>query len=119
VARAKADPGARAPGKSLRRAKAEPAVGAKTSAASRAKTSAPRAIDSASSRRRPAAQPKPTRLRQPAQPGGTPTAHRKPVPSTGADVLGTAVQAAAELAEIGLSVSARALRRAVSRLPRP
>jgi hypothetical protein len=31
----------------------------------------------------------------------------------------TAVQAAAELAEIGLHVGARALRRAVSRLPRP
>jgi hypothetical protein len=65
--------------------------------------------------------PKPTRLRQPAQPAGTPTTprNRKPVPTTGADVVGTAVQAAAELAEIGLSVSARAVRRAVSRLPRP
>ena len=36
-----------------------------------------------------------------------------------ADVIGTAVQAAAELAEIGLSAGARALRGAVSRLPRP
>jgi hypothetical protein len=43
---------------------------------------------------------------------------RKPLPA-GANVLGTAVQAAAELAEIGLSVSARALRGALSRLPRP
>jgi hypothetical protein len=34
-------------------------------------------------------------------------------------VLSTAVQAAAELAEIGLSVSARAVRRAASKLPRP
>ncbi len=68
------------------------------------------------------------RLAQPAQPGGTPVTKRRtkqpappPARSTpgGADVLGTAVQAAAELAEIGLSVSARALRRAVSRLPRP
>jgi hypothetical protein len=33
--------------------------------------------------------------------------------------LETAVQAAAELAEIGLHASARALRRVVSRLPRP
>jgi hypothetical protein len=39
------------------------------------------------------------------------------VPSPGA--LETAVQAAAELAEIGLHAGARALRRAVSRLPRP
>jgi hypothetical protein len=43
---------------------------------------------------------------------------RKPLPA-GANVVGTAVQAAAELAEIGLSVSARALRGALSRLPRP
>jgi hypothetical protein len=35
------------------------------------------------------------------------------------DPLATAVQAAAELAEIGLTVGARALRSAVSRLPRP
>jgi hypothetical protein len=34
-------------------------------------------------------------------------------------VLETAVQAAAELAEIGLHAGARALRRTVSRLPRP
>jgi hypothetical protein len=34
-------------------------------------------------------------------------------------VLGTAVQAAAELAEIGISATARALRGAVGRLPRP
>ncbi len=41
----------------------------------------------------------------------------KPGPTVG--VLGTAVQAAAELAEIGLSVSARALRNAAARFPRP
>jgi hypothetical protein len=39
-----------------------------------------------------------------------------PAPRT---LLGTAVQAAAELTEIGLSAGARALRGAVSRLPRP
>jgi len=67
------------------------------------------------------AAPKQERLRQPPQPAGTPTSprSRKPVPATGADILGTAVQAAAELAEIGLSVSARALRNAVARLPKP
>jgi len=65
--------------------------------------------------------PRPPRLRQPAQPEGTPTSprRRRPAPPSGTDVLGTAVQAAAELAEIGLSASARALRRAVSKLPRP
>jgi hypothetical protein len=41
------------------------------------------------------------------------------VPATGADILATAVQAAVELAEIGLTVSARAIRGAVARLPHP
>jgi hypothetical protein len=65
--------------------------------------------------------PKAERLAQPAQPTGTPPAPRtcQPMPASGTDILGTAVQAAAELAEIGLSVSARAIRGAVSRLPRP
>jgi hypothetical protein len=64
---------------------------------------------------------RPTRLRQPAQPAGTPPGprNRPPAPSNGSDLLGTAVQAAAELAEIGLSVGARAIRGAVARLPRP
>jgi hypothetical protein len=79
------------------------------------------------------ATPKPPPLRQPAQPAGTPDAPptRKPsddplppepsgsrLPS-GTELVGTAVQAAAELAEIGISLTARALRRTVSRLPRP
>lgn len=81
---------------------------------------------------KPAAQPAPrsrkstprsgrTPLQQPAQPTGTPDARRADRPEQGSrhDILGTAVQAAAELAEIGLTVGARALRGAVSRLPRP
>ena len=70
---------------------------------------------------RPAPKPKPERLRQPAQPQGTPPSpgSRRPVPASSAEIIGTAVQAAAELAEIGLSISARAIRSAVSRLPRP
>jgi hypothetical protein len=61
------------------------------------------------------------RIRQPAQPGGTPKTPRanQPEPADQPDVLGTAIQAAAELAEIGLTVGARALRSAMSRLPRP
>jgi hypothetical protein len=34
-------------------------------------------------------------------------------------MLGTAVQAAAEIAEIGLTLSGKALRNAIGRLPRP
>ena len=64
---------------------------------------------------------RPERLRQPAQPPGVPPAPaaRRPEPTGGRHVLGTAAQAAAEIAEIGLTVSARALRNAVARLPRP
>jgi hypothetical protein len=51
------------------------------------------------------------------------TARPKPAPPPPADsgdgILTTAVQAAAELAEIGLTASARALREALSHLPRP
>jgi hypothetical protein len=71
------------------------------------------------------ATPKPKPLRQPEQPAGGPPRRppaslpRPPAPVSGTDILGTAVQAAAELAEIGLSASARALRAAISRLPRP
>ncbi|HZU61845.1 MAG TPA: hypothetical protein VE983_12830 [Solirubrobacteraceae bacterium] len=58
-------------------------------------------------------------LRQPPQPRGIPSQPRAPVPPHRPEILGTAVQAAAELAEIGLALSTRALRRAVSRIPRP
>jgi hypothetical protein len=69
----------------------------------------------------PATRPAPKRLRQPAQPAGTPPSPRSraSVPNSGADVIGTAVHAAAELAEIGLTAGARALRNAVSRMPKP
>ncbi len=65
---------------------------------------------------------RPERLRQPAQPAGvppTPPAGDRTDHGTGRDVLGIAAQAAAELAEIGLTAGARALRNAVARLPRP
>ncbi|MFL5862423.1 MAG: hypothetical protein ACJ780_16900 [Solirubrobacteraceae bacterium] len=49
--------------------------------------------------------------------GASTEAPPAPQPSPGA--LETAVQAAAELAEIGLHAGARALRHAITRLPRP
>ncbi len=57
-------------------------------------------------------------------PGKRATAASKPPetpssPPRGTEIVGTAVQAAAELAEIGVSVTARAIREAVARLPRP
>lgn len=54
--------------------------------------------------------------RAPSPPPGT-----APAPATprGKEIVATMVQAAAELAEIGLSVSGRAIKEAVARLPRP
>jgi len=90
----------------------------------KAKSAAPKAKTASASpaaKPTPATRPAPQRLRQPAQPAGTPPSPRSraSVPNTGADVLGTAVHAAAELAEIGLTAGARALRNAVARLPKP
>jgi hypothetical protein len=63
-----------------------------------------------------AAKPKATAAKpKPAAPKPVPPAPHDPSPGP----LETAVQAAAELAEIGLHAGARALRRAVARLPRP
>ena len=53
------------------------------------------------------------------RPGKPAPAPRRPAQPAGAELVGTVVQAAAELAEIGLSASARAVRNAVARLPRP
>lgn len=54
-----------------------------------------------------------------AKPRRTPAREAAPTPAPVPGTLETAVQAAAELAEIGLQASARALRRTLSRLPRP
>jgi hypothetical protein len=64
----------------------------------------------------PTAKPKAAAAKpEPAAPKRIPPAPHDPSPGA----LETAVQAAAELAEIGLHAGARALRRAVARLPRP
>jgi hypothetical protein len=60
------------------------------------------------------ATPTPTRPR-----ASTPAPTATPPSGSSPGVLETAVQAAAELTEIGLHAGARALRRVVSRLPRP
>jgi hypothetical protein len=91
-----------------------------TATASRAKPKTASATGPAT-KPTPATRPAPKRLRQPAQPAGAPPSPRSraSVPNTGSDVIGTAVHAAAELAEIGLTAGARALRNAVARLPKP
>lgn len=71
------------------------------------------ASSSAGDRRRPAPRKRP-------RPGPVPVGSHPPrrPPSEEHGVVGTAVQAAGELAEIGLTVWTRALRDVVSRLPR-
>jgi hypothetical protein len=103
---------------------ARPVKAETTAAAPKAKTrtaKAKKASNGHATKPTPATRPAPKRLRQPDQPAGAPPSPRSrgSVPSSGADVLGTAVHAAAELAEIGLSAGARALRNAVARLPKP
>jgi hypothetical protein len=123
-----ADKRASAPGKRASTARTRGPAG-KASASTRRKQPPPAPavpIRSSDATARTAAPPRasrrqPERLRQPAQPAGFPTTPvaSRPEPASRRRVLGTAAQAAAELAEIGLSVSARALRNAVARLPRP
>jgi hypothetical protein len=94
-----------------------PKAKAKAAAASakpeaKAKAKAKRSAQPRATGTRRAATPRPgARTQTPAPRAGEPAESHGPVE--------TAVQAAAELAEIGLHASARALRGALSRLPRP
>jgi hypothetical protein len=90
--------------------------GGKTRAA--AKKAPPQARAAAGSRpsaaRAKAAAPKPP----PVPPAGYATPIDDDAPH-GADLVGTAVQAAGELAQIGIAFGGRALKSAIQRLPRP
>ncbi|HET9315903.1 MAG TPA: hypothetical protein VFQ51_09955 [Vicinamibacteria bacterium] len=105
-------------------ARSKPAAGAK--AAARAKPSAA-AQAKAGARAKPAAQAKPAAKAAPPRateaqipPAGyaTPRGGDDGVPH-GAELVTTAVQAAGELAQIGLAAGGRALKSALGRLPRP
>src|SRR5689334_1211558 len=96
-----------------------PAGGEKPTASGASRSSAPARKPARANRtpRKPAKRSSDTRLRQPAQPRGIPAARRapkrKPAPATGAEIVGTAVQAVGELAEIGVALGTRALRNAL------
>ena len=77
------------------------------------------AAPKAAPRAKPKPKPKNAAVRPKATPMRATATPSPPPPERQPAVLGTAVQAAAELAEIGLMASARALRGALSRLPRP
>ena len=123
-ARAKAKPTGPGP------AKAKPNAAAQAKPATRAKP-APRAKPAAraksGTRAKPAAQAKPaaaadppraTDAQIPAAGYATPRDADDGVPH-GAELVTTAVQAAGELAQIGLAAGGRALKSALGRLPRP
>ena len=105
----------------------EPAV-VKAAAAPKARSARPatarttkpattRTAKPATAKRAPAKPAAPAKPRASTPPPPTPPEPTRPEPTPG--VLETAVQAAAELTEIGLHAGARALRRVASRLPRP
>lgn len=120
---AKAKPAARPSAPAARQSRktnsAQPGRAAAKPRAGTASRSGPRAVSDSRSATR--TKSRSDRLRQPPQPRGIPSQPRSPVPSSSErpEILGTFVQAAAELTEIGLALGAQVLRRAVSRLPRP
>lgn len=102
--------------------KAKAAAAAKT-AAPPARTAAAKPSPAASTAARPKAKPTPrttgtTASKIPPAGYATPRPEDDGVPR-GADLVTTAVQAAGELAHMGLSAGGRALKSALGRLPRP
>lgn len=91
------------------------ATTAKAAAKPKPKAAAkPKAKAKAEAAQRP--QPKP---RSTVPPAGYATPRADEVPSGRGDLLGTAVQAAGEIAQIGVAAGTRALSSALKRLPRP
>ena len=96
------------------------AAAAKKPAAARPKAAAapkPKAAAPAAAAKPKATPPKPKATVPPAG-WASPREERAHDGSTG-DLIGTAVQAVGELAQIGLTYGGQALRQALSRLPRP
>ena len=92
-------------------AKAKPKAKAKTKTAAKPRTAA------AKPRPKPKAAAPPPRSTVP--PAGYATPRSDEEPSGRGDLIGTAVQAAGELTQIGLAAGSRAISSALKRLPRP
>ena len=120
--------GERAEAKTATKPKAATAAKAKPRTASKPK---PKPVPGAAAR--PASEPvkphrpRPVRAGAPALAESTKRARSEPTeprkrgatPPTGTELVTTAIQAAGELAQIGLTVGGQVLRRAVNRLPKP
>jgi hypothetical protein len=105
-------------GRRAARAEAAPEAEAVASPAPRKPAAAaPRRAAAKKPRRAPAAEPRPERTRRPAPPPPPPAPRRGP--PRGTELVTTAIQAAGELAQIGLTAGGQALKRAVDRIPRP
>ena len=101
-------------------AKAKPATSAQAKAGAGAAQPRPaaKAKPAAQAKPRPAAPPRTTASQIPPAGYATPHADDDGVPR-GTELVTTAVQAAGELAQIGLAAGGRALKSALGRLPRP
>jgi hypothetical protein len=98
-----------------------PAAGAKPAARAKPAAQAPAAGAKPAAQARPAAEAAPPRAATsniPPAGYATPRGNDDGVPR-GAELVTTAVQAAGELAQIGLAAGGRALKSALGRLPRP
>jgi hypothetical protein len=109
----------RASGGDKPKPKREPRAAAKPAAAKSSASGAkhaPKTPRAASARRKPAG----VRPSDATKAAATqPSPNRPPSPPSGTDLVGTAVQAAGELAQLGLTLGTKALRDAVKRVPRP
>jgi hypothetical protein len=86
--------------------------------ASHAKAAAPKAGAAKTARAKPAPASEPVPPRPPVPPTPPEEPRRRGRPA-GTEVVSTAIQAAGELAQIGLTVGGQVLKRAVDRLPKP
>ena len=110
-----------APARSPRPPAAKPSRSSRPAAAATAKTAAaakPKAATKPKVRTLEGTAPKPPS----APPAGWQTPDqdgRKSGPPSGTEIVGTAVQAAGEIAQLGLAVGGQLLKRAAGRIPRP
>jgi hypothetical protein len=120
--------GERAEGKSAAKPKAATAARAKARTAAKPKPKpAPRAAATPAPEPVKPHRPRPVRAGAPALAKSTERARSEPseprkrgaTPPTGTELVTTAIQAAGELAQIGLTVGGQVLKRAVNRLPKP
>jgi len=97
-----------------RRSSAKPVAAASSATATKTKASKPKPAKNAKPKPAAKAAPKPA----PRAPTPPPTEHPGG-PPRGTEIVTTAVQAAGELAQIGVTVSGQLIKRAAKRIPRP